>query len=586
MLGFSRQSDPATLLRKRGTPVLLRGGTRLYRAGDASDAVYLLISGRVRVLLEDSDGARTVREAGPDEILGAVGVYTGSVRATTAIAIRDTQLLKLPSDEFSDLMRRNREALWAFGQLCLNNVNRRHGALQARSLRSNVRTVAVIPAHEGLPVSAFAAALQKSLTAMGSCCRLDAAAIDSQLGVGRSATPVDDEAAHLELMDWLAACEQDHAHVIYQAEQPDDAPWTRRCLRQADRVLVLARADQAARIPPVLAALDQDLAPAATELVFLTGDGHAAALTPWTWRERCAAEFHHWVDLTAANPCDRLARMLTGRALCLVLGGGGARGAAHLGLLLEMEARGLAVDVVGGTSVGAFIAALVAMGYSPQEIGEQLRHFFIDNNFFNDYTVPRVSLIGGRKAKRELETLFGDTRIEMLQRAFFCVSTNLTRGEPQVHWRGSLAHWLLASSAVPGVVPPVAYQGDLLVDGAVLNNVPVDLMQALGRGAVIASDVTAEEKLDIADPAEPGGKRAQTNIFKILFRSATLLSPEERAARRRAADLYLRMPVAGVGIFDWELSDQLIQDARAYAGPALDAWLESTAQDSSRSSAA
>ena len=586
MLGFSRQSDPAHLLRKRGKPVLLRGGTRLYSAGDASDAVYLLESGRVRVLVAEEGGPRTVREAGPDEILGAVGVYTGSPRATTAVAVRDTRLLKVPSEEFGELMRRNPDALWAFGQLCLDNVSRRHSALQARRLRSNVRTVAVLPAEEDLPVDAFCAALEQALGRQGSCRRLQPEVIDSALGAGTAATPVTDESAHVELLDWLAACEQDHAHVIYQAQRPADEAWTRRCLRQADRILVLTRPDRVAQQPPALAALREELAPAAVEMVFLRDGTAAEALTPWTWRERCGAEFHHWVQLDDARPCDRLARMLTGQALCLVLGGGGARGAAHLGLLQEMEARGLEADVIGGASVGAYIGVMVAMGWSATQIGERLQHQFIDNNFLNDYAVPRVSLISGRKVRREMDAQFGDRRIEMLDRSFFCVSTNLTRGEPQVHWRGSIAHWLLASSAVPGIVPPVAFHGDLLVDGAVLNNVPVDLMQALGRGPVIASDVTAAEHLDL-DGAEAGDKksrqRGDTNIFKILFRSATLLSPEEREARRRAADLYLRMPVAGVGMFDWALRDKLIEDARAYAGPLLDQWLkgrEKTGPDS------
>lgn len=593
MLRYRLRGDPVESLKKRGESVVLRGGARLYSAGDEADAVYHVVSGRLRVLSGAAGSPETVREVGPGEWLGAVSVFMGRPRSAGVVAIRDTRLLKIDAEAFAAAMRRAPEELWAFGRMCLENVVQRQQLAKARRRRTNLRTVAVIPAEPDLPVQAFGTALATALEAQGPVQRLDAEAVDAALGAGAAATPVTREAEHLRLIDWLTGCEREHQYVIYQADRPDDEPWTRRCLRQADRILVLARPDRPPQTPAALQVLERDQIPADTEMVFLPAADAKAHLTPWTWRERCRANFHHWVDLAEPRSCARLARLLTGQALCLVLGGGGARGAAHLGLLYELEARGLEPDMVAGTSIGALIGGMVAQGWSADTIREKLQHLFIDNNFLNDYAVPRVALINGRRMRRALESVFGDSRIELLSRPFFCLSTNLTRGESMIHNRGPIVHWLVASSSVPGVAPPVAFHGDLLVDGAVLNNLPANIMQEYGRGEVIASDVTAPENLQIPgtevgdrEPAPLPRRGRDTNLFKIMFRSATLLSPEQREARRAASDLYLAMPVGPVGMFDWSRTDQLIDEARAYAGREIDQWLEARNREPSSSSSA
>ena len=158
------------------------------------------------------------------------------------------------------------------------------------------------------------------------------------------------------------------------------------------------------------------------------------------------------------------------------------------------------------------------------------------------------------------------------------MTTNLSRGRPQVHDHGRLAHWIGASMSVPGIAPPVIYKGDLLVDGGLLSPVPTQAIADLGRGPVIASDVSSDEIFrgihefgDEPVQAPPARRASQDlNIFQILYRTATLSTPEEFRQRLARADCYLRMPVDGVGMYDWSQCERLIQAGHQHARQQLE----------------
>jgi len=179
--------------------------------------------------------------------------------------------------------------------------------------------------------------------------------------------------------------------------------------------------------------------------------------------------------------------------------------------------------------------------------------------------------------------VFGDTRIEELHIPYFCVSTNLSQGESVAHRWGTLRDWLAASMAVPGIVPPLVWQGELLCDGGVLNSLPVDKMRELGRGPIMSCDVSNREQFVIGQQAEdtPEPLRWQRGverfpgIFRLLHRAATVVSSETISSRETDAECYIHMPVSGIGMFDWDRMDEIIQSAYDYAMPRLDAFLAS-----------
>src|ERR1700675_325751 len=192
------------------------------------------------------------------------------------------------------------------------------------------------------------------------------------------------------------------------------------------------------------------------------------------------------------------------------------------------------------------------------------RRSFVDTNPVNDYTFPFVALTRGRKVSRLLQREYGDVLIEDLRQPYFCISANLPPGRALEHREGSLADALRASVAIPGVMPPVYRGGDVLVDGAAINNLPVDIMQNHQPGLVIGSDVGADRFV-----LDPRGKQ-RINIFQILMHSGMINSASSAAAQRGLADVLLKPPLANVDLLNWRAFDRAIQAGYDYARWALE----------------
>jgi predicted acylesterase/phospholipase RssA len=400
---------------------------------------------------------------------------------------------------------------------------------------------------------------------------LDAAAVDSALGAGWAQTPVADTAENARLVAWLNEREQAEQHLLFSAEA-GDGPWAERCLRQSDRILFLADVHAAPRSSELLETLRGVELHAPVDLLLLRQPALAVGDVEG-WRRTVGADAHFF--LRPEEPADyaSLGRQLSGHGPGLVLSGGGARGFAHIGLIRALEELKIPVDVAGGTSMGAFMAALLACGLDSREIQRVARETFVTHNYLNDYVLPRISLIRGRKFMTRLKAIFGERRIEELAKTYYCVSTNLTQARTVVHRSGVLATWVGTSMAMPGMAPPVAWHGDLLVDGAVTNSLPTDVMQDLRRGPIIASDVSTEGGLRAPGIEGPDteallrrdGNPGRVSLIDILFGGIALTSESGVKLRASRADVYIRMPVAGVALFDWKRLDEIVQRGYEHA---------------------
>ena len=283
------------------------------------------------------------------------------------------------------------------------------------------------------------------------------------------------------------------------------------------------------------------------------------------WLEETEPAAHHLVyeaayDLGAA----RVARRIACRSLGLVLSGGGARGFAHIGAIAAIAEAGHQIDRLGGCSMGAFIAAMAALGLEPEEIRDRCHEELVRKTPFNDWTVPRVALIRSRKAGRMLERIFGELQVEELPRPLFTVSADLLSSRTVVHRRGPLIEAVGASMSIPGLVPPLARGGKLLVDGGVLNNLPVDLMHDSHEGPVIAIDVV--RRVEFEDVSETP---RLPSIMETMTR-ATVLGSVERAERNRAlAALVISPEVQDVGLRQFGALDRAVAAGRAAAEAAL-----------------
>ena len=390
------------------------------------------------------------------------------------------------------------------------------------------------------------------------------------------------DARNGRIVEWLQRTERAHGFVLYEAD-PTPTMWTTRCLRQADRVVRVARAGAPANLNAIeqqLLAPDSPSTPARQELVLLhQGRGVPAGTARWLAARPVAA--HHHVLVGEAGHYRRLARLVSGRAVGVVFGGGGARGSAHLGVVRALEDAGVPLDVVGGTSIGSVAAFMCAMGWDHQTRMEKLP-FFFSRPLILQPTIPLVSLSSGRRLTKLITDETERRSIEDLWIRFFAVSTNISQATQVVHQRGDLATALRASVSLPGILPPMTQGKDLLVDGGLLNNLPIDVMRGvLGGGRIIAVDLRRRVEFTMQADVGPSlsgwqvlRRRARRGpepfdppgIATILARSVELagLINDRAVLDRRQIDLYLTPPGGGIGLLDFDASPQLVDEAYRY----------------------
>ena len=278
-----------------------------------------------------------------------------------------------------------------------------------------------------------------------------------------------------------------------------------------------------------------------------------------------------------------LARRLAGRAIGVVLSGGGARAFAHLGVLEVLEEEGIRIDRLGGASLGALVAAASASGLGPEETYRGFERTFVQTNPSNDFTWPAYSLIRGAKTRRRLLDEFGDSRIEALPKRYFCTSSDLLARESVVHRIGPLREAVYASMALPGIFPPVrTADGRLLVDGGVLDNLPVAEMARSLEGPVIAVDVTGRLR-QAGRPSRPGitrlgrpvrrfltGSEAQIpRLGETVMRTVTAASRDSVAAAKEHADVVIHPAVDSIGLMEFGRLAEVRETGRRAARAAL-----------------
>lgn len=561
---------------------VLDRGEALMRIGDPGDDLYVVAGGRLNVAVSGPDGTETiVREIGRGSTVGEVALLTGSRRTATVRAVRDTLVGRLSRASFERLMEEDpRGALQltrvVAGWLLPGSPPRRNSA---------PATVALVPA-AGIDVQEVAARIGAAVTLRA----LDPLTVDQAVGGGaaRSRAGSTDERA---LADYLDAAEVEHPLILLIADPEVDSPWTERVLRRADRVLVAVpggvRPDrQMRRMLTRIAVIAPDVP---RELVFVRQAGRPTPGVTGLWRD--AGEFVRQSHLLAGAEADwqRLGRHLTGKAVGLVLGGGGARGFAHIGVLRALTEAGIEIDRVGGSSMGALIGGLWSIGLTPEEIVEANREIWHEIRPLKGFTLPFVALHGSHRSRTAMAGAFGDRRIEDQTREFFCTSTNLTRNRSMIHTSGPLARYVLASVSIPGIVAPVIDHGELLVDGGVLDNLPVDPMSHTGAGTIYASDVSPPRTFSVGLHWEhaPGildvirhkmrqsAGTAFPSIVRILERTATLASDRAASAQRLRGDVrFIAPPVAPYDTLDMRHLDEIVEVGYRSALEAIPQWTE------------
>ena len=529
----------------------LPGGTLLERDGENDAALFLVVTGCLGIFVPDARGQRRMVALAPaGETVGEMSLISRErEHSAQIVALRDTELLRIGPESFEQLVARYPRVMMNLMQQMSKRLRQ---TTRGGSNAPRPKTFAIVPLQPGLESAPIAHRLAAALTDMGS----RAAVLDVN--------------ARDQTAEWFNTFEAAHDTVFYRGDSPDSS-WTHQCLRQADRIFLLARADQPLPQSPLDLPAFKERASGLPELLLLHPSGDRAGLPEHFSLRSGLFESHHHVRAGSGEDIKRLARFIAGRAVGIVLAGGGARGFAHIGIIKALKEAGVPFDHVGGTSMGAIIAAGLALEWDVPELTDRMREVFVTNNPLSDFTLPLIALVRGKKASKMLEKHFGDIRIEELPVPFFCVSSDLTTGRIHEHRAGVLWRALRATVALPGILPPVTYHVHLLVDGGVMNNLPVDVMRehALGAGPIIACDVTGE--LDLQARDERYGERpwwwlvgqrmrGTPSIISILMRSGTVGSEAQRRIVREQADYLIEPPMPDIGLRDWKKFDQAIRE--------------------------
>lgn len=559
----------------------------LFAKGDPGDSLTLVVSGRM-VVYDPNAPSGELEVWGqvlPGEFVGILSVMMDSQRPASCRAQRDSVLLRIPKERFLAVAH---DSIGTMRGLNHFLVKRFQEFVSGRRTRQSRLVVGLIPVSAGAPIDDLSRDLVTEMASFGAVLHLRDT--DVQAVLGRDPRTIEfGSDLHARLSRWLLDQESRHDVIVLQASIGDDN-WTRLCVRQADTVLMVARADEQPGSTPVYERLHSPSEAGASDRreLMLVHPAHAAAPHDTRrWLEALPVDMHHQVHRGRPTDLRRVARFLTGNAISLSLSGGASRAFAHVGVLRAMEELSIPVDMVCGSSLGALVGGLCALDWTSEEIRRATRKLFVEESIY-DFTVPIVSTIKGKRYERYLDVWFQGTDIEDLWLPFFCISSDLCASEPIVHERGSAAFAIRCSGSVPGLFPPVPMGERLLVDGGMLDNLPAEraLRRASGKSIAVsviqgashdrwAKIANARGPLQAARETMSVFRRQWIPPFMEVIMQSTFMTTISAADKIRAkVDLFIEPSLGQYGFLDASVIDEVVEVGYREGLKQLTAWRE------------
>ncbi|WP_296595026.1 patatin-like phospholipase family protein [Phenylobacterium sp.] len=533
------------------------GGSKLFGQGDPSDQLYVVRTGRLGAFRrEDGQEPHFLGIIRPGEPAGEMALIAGIPHSADVYALRDSEIFAVPKQAFFEACEEDVTVMTELAKLMIlrSRQTARRGPVGEPSV------FGFVPVGRPGAIRPLVERLEREIAALGYAV--------TTVGAEAAAAPT----------EWFSEVERVHDFVLYVAER-DETAWAPFVPRQVDRLFRVGRGDRPAEGEVVPAGAATLMEQGLVDLILMQPveleRPHGSEA--WLDTTRAARIFH--LRRGAAPDFQRLARVLTGQSVGLVLSGGGARAYAHVGAIRALRERNVPVDFVGGSSMGAIVGAGLAMGWNETEMDARLHEAFVDSSPLDDIALPLLAMTHGVKVSARLAQHFGETQISDLWLPFYCLSSNLTTGAYQLHRRGLLRHALRASIALPGVMPPATDGPNVLVDGAVMKNFPADIMRAAHLGPIVGVDVTTARSITAKDVARPssvwrwirsGQWRLGPPIVSLLMRTATVSTGRDLAAAREATDVLIQPDVSKIEIRDWRAYDEAVEAGYRATLAALD----------------
>jgi NTE family protein len=471
--------------------VTLDQGEVLFCQGDISDSLYLLARGELSAMLTTASGDnRTISYIEPGETVGELGALSSAPRTLTIKAAKPSVLFRLATQDFITLCHQ-------YPKVMLEAINpiilRSQKVLSLLSSEEkSKKQIVIMPANKKVILDKFADQLAKYTQKLTSIIFLS----DYDLAINELDTA--ELAEKIKLIEKNKKAKQ----VILYLLKSTHTPLAEVALKKMEMLYVVG-------VPHVEHVFDNGVLNAIKKyhLHFKVGPQFVLLHLKKTvlphktshWLKQADFSLAHHVRINTGNDYRRLLRFVRGRAVGVVLGGGGTRGFGHLGAIKALRESKIPIDIIGGTSAGAIVGGCYAMTQSYAgafEKFEAIAQASKRSVSWRSLTWPIISLFNAKKFTEAQKKAFNSTRIEDLWLPYFCISCNLAENTEQVHFSGHLWKKTRASSAIPGLIPPMVLDGQVHFDGSLLNNLPVDVMRHIVgiKGRIIAIELGINQK--------------------------------------------------------------------------------------------
>jgi len=570
--------------------VTLETGQVLFKQGESGTDMCILVNGRLRISYRDGlDIDRVLGEVTSGDTVGEFSLLTDEPRSATVYAVRESNVVRLTREVFYRLIDTHPKAMLNITQSIVRRQQRSQNVGNIQRKRTAL-AVAIIPIHRELPAE-FVRGMLRELQTHGSAMLLDTEKFDAEFGMKGAADTDTDEPMSAVIAGWLSKLENDFDSLLYVAS-PGWTAWTRRCLRQADRVYLVGYADETPGQTMVEEAIARQSPNLTPELILLHSPRVTVPSGTGAWLSQRKLKVHHHIRLGDLRHYRRLARRMTGKSLGLVLSGGAARGFAHIGVIQALEELGVELDMMGGTSIGALIAAAYDLNPSAETLVKTTARFASSRALF-DYTPPFLSIMSSRKISQVYKDLFGELMIEDCWTPFFAVSSNMSRAIPMMLTTGSIRRAIRATTAIPGVFTPMLIDNEVMVDGGLLDNFPINAAREFMGGGrligVLASPLSDNIPFyDLNDEyvsgwrilfnrLNPMAKRLQLpSMPGLIMRSAELSNVLRIRTALQASknDLVLQLETNRFGILEFAAYKQLIALGHELSKSKIEEWLK------------
>lgn len=442
--------------------IQINQGEILFSQGEASDGLYILIEGHLIATLKTQENKQKIIgiiEKG--ETVGEMGALSRQPRSLTVLATSDSILFKLTHDELEAFFKQHPKLIFHIIDII---ISRSQTTIKILSEKRMFKHIALIQGNPHAPIHIFINNLQKYISSKSNIVLIT----DPQLDLAKQITAAEEKD---KILIFLLTPENkkslgakiDHIVGIYIIVDGDKRP------HLSKFVLEMLKGDNAHFITQY-------------ELILMHENNIDLPINTIEWLKLANFTLHHHIRIEAPTGYQRLIRMIRGKSVGLVFGGGGGKAWTVIGALKAIKEFNIPIDAIGGTSAGAILAGTYALYDNIEEtLINFYKHAETAKNPFNffELTWPLISLWSSNRFSKNLIELFNQKKIEDLWITFFAISCNLNTGKEIIHRRGSLFEAVRSSSSIPGIIPPMVLNNQLHVDGGLLNNLPVDIMKSI-----------------------------------------------------------------------------------------------------------